>query len=210
MNNDKLINVVLVEDDAVIRHALETIINRDSEIAVVKTFDNAEECLMQLGKLHADLLLLDIQLPGMSGIDAVSLIKRDHKNCIVLMLTVFDQQDVVVKALKNGADGYITKNAEVHEIVTYIKQAFLGKPVLTDEAAGALINSLKKNVSSPLTKKETAVLEILAEGKTRNSIAQLLNIESETVKTHVRNIYIKLDVHSKEEAIEKARLKKYI
>ncbi len=210
MNSEKLIHVLLVEDDDIIRQALETLINRDEEIAVLKSFERAEDCIAQIGKLKPDLVLLDIQLPGMSGIDAIPYLKKENKDLIVLMLTVFDQQEIVVKALKNGADGYITKNAEIDAIQKYIKQAFLGKPVLTDEAAGALIKSLKKNPTSPLTRKETEVLEILAEGKTRNSIAQVLNIEAETVKTHVRNIYIKLDVHSKEEAIEKARQKKYI
>ena len=127
------------------------------------------------------------------------------------MLTVYEDETNVFKALSMGASGYLTKNSNAHKIVEAIKEVMDGGAPMSMNVAKLVIKSFHKNIlNSPLTKRETEILEQVANGKSRTKIASDLHIDVETVKTHIKNIYDKLDVHSRDEAIKTAKDKRII
>jgi len=128
----------------------------------------------------------------------------------ILMLTVYDNEELVFKALSNGASGYLTKNSNTEKIIDAIQEVMDGGAPMSMNIAKIVIRSFHKNTNSPLTKRETEILEQIAEGKSRSKIAKDLFVDLETVKSHIKNIYSKLNVHSREDAIKQAKDNKYI
>ena len=126
------------------------------------------------------------------------------------MLTVYETEKMILDALANGASGYFTKNTSPAKIIEAIKEVIQGGGPMSPDVAKKVIMSLQKNQDSPLTRRETQVLELISKGKDRCQIANELFIEIETVKTHVKNIYVKLNVNSKADAIKVARANKLI
>jgi DNA-binding NarL/FixJ family response regulator len=149
-------------------------------------------------------------LPGISGIEAIPLIKKHLSNVNVIMLTVFESEQQIFKALQNGASGYITKDSSSSRIIEAIKEVSEGGGPLSTRIARMVVKSFEKNTQSPLSKRETEILSLMMDGKKRNQIAQELFIEKDTVKTHVKNIYAKLDVNSRSEAILSAKKNRLI
>jgi len=153
---------------------------------------------------------MDIQLPGISGIEAIPLVKRLLPRVHVLMLTVFESEEQILQALANGASGYITKDSSTQKIIDSLWEVRDGGGPMSMNVARMVIRSFQKNQDSPLSKRETEILKMISDGRKRSEIAENLFIELETVKTHIRNIYTKLDVHSRSNAIHVARKNKLI
>jgi len=126
------------------------------------------------------------------------------------MLTVFESEEQILKALSNGASGYITKDSPSQKIIDSLWEVRDGGGPMSRNVARMVIRTFQKNQESPLSKRETEILKMISEGKKRSEIADDLFIELETVKTHIRNIYVKLDVHSRSNAIHVARKNKLI
>lgn len=210
MTNDGKIKVVIVEDDKTIREGFTYLINATSKFAVTNSYSNAEEAIQKLQANAPDVILLDIELPGINGIDAIPKIKNILPKVHILMLTVYDREELVFKALTNGASGYLTKNSNTERIVDAIQEVMDGGAPMSMNIAKIVIKSFHKNPNSPLTKRETEILEQIAEGKSRSKIAKELFVDLETVKSHIKNIYSKLNVHSREDAIKQAKDNKYI
>ncbi|MFN7116787.1 MAG: response regulator [Saprospiraceae bacterium] len=202
--------VCIVEDDHVIREAFATLIGATEDFDVVATFGNAEDAIQQVETLRPDVVLMDIELPGINGIEGITRIKKIRPKTQIIVVTVYENDDLVFKALCEGAGGYLTKNMRPERLIEAIREVMEGGAPMSTNIARMVVSSFQKNRNSPLTSRETEVLELLAQGKSYSGIAQQLYVDKETIRTHIKNIYWKLEVHSKAEAIEKAKKERFI
>jgi len=210
MENKLPIQVVIIEDDETIRNGFSYLINESENYKVVSAYANVEDALPKLAADKPQVILLDIELPGIKGIDAIPKIKSILPKTHILMLTVYDNEDNVFNALSKGASGYLIKSDSTEKIMDAIQEVVDGGAPMSMNIAKIVIRSFHKNHNSPLTKRETEILEQIANGKSRSKIAKQMFIDLETVKSHIKHIYVKLNVHSREDAIKEARNNKYI
>lgn len=202
--------IVIVEDNDVVRDGFALIINSISNYYVVNSYDNAEDSIKYLKKDKPDVILMDLELPGMSGIEAITAIKKLNPSIEILVNTIYENSELVFQALCAGATGYITKNTNHTELLSAIRETIQGGAPMTSNIAKMVVKSFQKNPNSPISARETEVLELLAQGKSYSMIARDLFITKETAKSHIKNIYAKLQVNSKSEAIAKATRDKLI
>lgn len=204
------INVVIIEDDIILLQTYKMLIEQEAGLFVSGIYTSYEQAEKNLTLHKPDVVLLDIQLPGINGVDAIPLIKKYLPKTNVIILTVFEFEKQIFKALQNGASGYITKDSSSGKIIEAIKEVNEGGGPMSIRVARMVIKSFEKNTHSPLSKRETEILSLMTDGKKRNQIAEELFIERDTVKTHVKNIYAKLDVNSRSEAILTAKKNRLI
>lgn len=209
-NTATLINVCVIEDDEVIRKGYVSLLQEDDSFFCSGDFPSVEEALKNLSNIQPDTILLDIQLPGMRGVDAIPVIRKLLPRVQVIMLTVHETPELIFTALKNGACGYLTKNTPFNRIKDHILEVMKGGGAMSAGIAMQVMKFFQKNSNTPLTRRETEILGRIADGKSRTKIAAELFIDKETVKSHIKNIYHKLDVNSRDEAIKIAREGKYI
>ena len=202
--------IVIVEDNEVVREGFSLIINSVSKYYVVSSYNNAEDAIKNLKKDKPDIVLMDLELPGMNGIDAIAVIKKANSNIDLIVNTIYENSELVFQALCAGAAGYITKNTSHTELLTALDEVVNGGAPMSSRIAKMVVSSFQKNPNSPLSHRETEVLELLSVGKSYSMIAQELFITKETAKSHIKNIYSKLQVNSKSEAIAKATKEKLI
>lgn len=204
-------NIIIVEDNTTLLNSLVTAINASEKYRVVQTYTSAEKAIADIEYHDIDFVIMDIQLEGkLSGIDCTAFLKRKYPKVEILMLTVFEDSTPVFEALRAGACGYITKTATFDEIINALDEASMGGAPMSFKVARMVLNSFNKNVATPFTPKEQEVLELLSKGGSYKTVANTLEISVETVKYHIKNIYIKLQVNSKEDAIELARKNNWI
>ncbi|MCU0429660.1 MAG: response regulator transcription factor [Cytophagaceae bacterium] len=203
--------VVIVEDNLQLSNSLQFAISSTGRYQVVGTFNTGEETCSVIKQLMPDIIIMDIQLSGkMNGIECTQRINNLFPKIDILMLTVFEDNDQVFDALKAGASGYITKNASMEEIIEAMNQALLGGAPMSFNIARMVLKSFSKKYDSPLSDKENKVLNILANGGSYKTAANQLNLSVDTIKYHIKNIYDKLHVSNKEDAIETARKRRWI
>lgn len=210
MSRDLDIRVTLIEDDETIREGFSYLIGNTPGYKVVSSYPSFEEASKKIHHDDPDVLLLDVELPGISGIDAIPKLKKLIPETHILMLTVYEHEQQIFRALGNGASGYLTKNTPHDKIISAIHEVMEGGGPMSAHIARMVISSFKRNEQSPLTRRETEILEQIATGKSRKRIAEELFIDLETVKSHIKNIYHKLNVHSKADAIKTAKDNKFI
>ena len=210
MSRDLDIRVSIIEDDETIREGYAYLISNTPGFKVISAYSSYEAAAKKLLADNPDVLLLDVELPGMNGIDALPKLKKLIPDMHVLILTVYEQDTLIFRALGSGAAGYLTKNTPPEKIVAAIQEVMEGGGPMSAHIARMVIGSFQRNESSPLTRRETEILEQISTGKSRKRIADELFIDLETVKSHIKNIYHKLDVHSKADAIKLARDNKFI
>jgi len=204
------IDVAIVEDLEEIRDALRVLINGSQGFSCTHVYADAEQALQQLPTLKPDVALIDIHLPGKSGIDCVRELREQMPNTQFMMCTVYDDDDHIFEALKAGATGYILKRTSPAQILEAIRELHTGGSPMSSEVARRVINSIhKRNTSSAeateaLTDREKEILDYLALGFLYKEIADKLSISKETVKKHIHNIYEKLHVQTRTEALNKA------
>ena len=176
----------------------------------VGAYDRCEHLLKELSALEIDVILMDIGLPGMSGIDGIMKVKQYNPNLNILMLTVYEDSNMVFKALCAGASGYLVKKTPPTRLLEAIKDTYEGGAPMSSQIARQVIDVFKqKNVveeddEDKLSGREKEVITSLAEGNNYQEIADQLFISVDTVRHHIRNIYRKLHVHSQSEAVAKA------
>lgn len=204
------IKIAIIEDDELIRNSYRYLLEADSAFQVTGCHSSVEEATPFMADNKPDVILLDVQLPGIRGVDAIPMLRKMLPGVAVLVLTVYESEEVIFTALKNGASGYLTKNIPSARMVESIKEVMSGGGVMSAGIAKLVMQTFLKNPQTPLTKRETEILESIAEGKSRGKIARQLFIDLETVKTHIKNIYHKLNVNSREEAIKVAKESRYI
>ena len=204
-----VVNVWLVEDNDTFRNTVARILNPVPIVECSRNFSNSEDALTALMEgAVPDVILLDVELPGMSGIEAVERIKSISPSTRIIMLTVFDSHDKIFKAICAGASGYLLKTSSSERIVESIHEVYSGGAPMTPQVARSVLDmfsrSGKPHEDYGLTGREKKILELMVEGLIKKEIADQLSISYHTVDTHLRNIYTKLHVHTRTSAVAKA------
>lgn len=207
---NRIIKITIIEDDETIRNGYAYLIGATEGYEVVSTYSSYDEAAKKIAADHPDVVLLDIELPGTNGVDAIPKLKKLLPQCYVLILTVYESEKLIFNALANGASGYLTKNTPSAKIIESIKEVRDGGGPMSINIAKLVIRSFQKNQESPLSRRETQILELIGDGKSRSQIAKELFIDLETVRSHIKNIYVKLDVNSRADAIKMAKQNKLI
>ncbi len=202
--------VFIVDEDEIIRESYSYIISGSEKFMVAGSYGTAEDAIAQISKKRAEIIVMDIELPGMSGIEAVQRIKRKFPLIDIIIMSAHDDQDRVFGALRAGVSGYIAKSSNYLEIISALDEIKRAGTPISGKIATMLVRSFHLNLHSPLTTRERQVLKLISEGKTHSQISDQLFISKETTKCHTRNIYRKLRVKRKSEAIGQARLKRLI
>jgi len=196
-----------VEDNAQLRNTLGKVINRADGFSCIGTYATAEEALESIPRNPPDVVLMDINLPGMNGVECVSELKKILPKILIVMLTVYEDTDNIFNALKAGATGYLLKRTSKDELLEAIRDVYKGGSPMTTHIARKVVQSFQKaDLASPsenLSSREQEVLECLAKGFLYKEIADKLGISYETVRTYIRRIYEKLQVRSRTEAVAK-------
>jgi two-component system, NarL family, response regulator LiaR len=195
------IRVLIVDDHAVVREGLRMFLRADHDLEVVGEAANGAEALRLACELHPDVVLMDLLMPGMDGVAATAAIRRAMPEIEVVALTIAVEHAWVMRAMQAGAIGYLLKDTDAVDLRRAIRAAAMHQSSLSAQAATRLVREIGEPEPSPaLTPRETAVLDLLAQGNSNKQIAQQLHISEETVKTHVRNVLAKLNVPSRTQA----------
>jgi DNA-binding NarL/FixJ family response regulator len=210
MIRDLDIKVAIIEDDATIRESYAYLIGNVPGYKITSTYACYEDAAKKIAKDDPDVILLDVEMPGISGIDALPKLKKILPETHILILTVYEEELLIFRALGNGASGYLMKNTPTEKIISAIQEVMEGGGPMSANIARMVVSSFRRSNATPLTRRETEILEQVATGKSRKRIAQELFIDLETVKSHIKNIYAKLEVHSKADAIKTAKDNKFI
>ncbi len=204
-----MIRVVIIEDIKEIREGLQMLINGSDGYICVQTFANGEDAIEKLPSLCPDVALMDINLPGINGIEAVHILKPKCPDTLFIMSTVYEDDESVFESLKAGASGYLLKKTTPVKILEAITEVFQGGSPMSGQIARKVIATFHQkdaiDGSELLTEREKEILKSLAKGLRYKEIAAELSIKLETVRSHVRNIYEKLQVQSRTEAINRVR-----
>ena len=202
--------IVIIEDNAQIREGFAAVLQSTETFAITGQYSNCEAAISHLKTDLPDVVLMDIGLPGMSGIDGTAIIKKQLPGCNVIIITVMEESEKVFQSLCAGASGYIVKNSDSEDIVKTISEVLAGGAPMSLSIAKMVVSSFRQSSSSPLSERETAVLQGISQGKSYSKIANDLFISRETVRSHIKNIYGKLAVSSKEQALKIASDKKWL
>jgi DNA-binding NarL/FixJ family response regulator len=210
------VRVLLADDHALFREGLAGIINNQADMQVVGEANDGLEAFVKAQELKPDLILMDVQMPGMDGIEAVRQIKQVLSDAVIVMLTVRGDDDMLFEALKHGAQGYLLKEIRSQALLEMLRGALRGEAAISPNLAGRVLSEFRrlskgeapeKDDDSGLTEREQQVLVQAANGATDKEIAAALNISLNTVKTHIRNILAKLHVRTRREAAKAAKAK---
>jgi DNA-binding NarL/FixJ family response regulator len=199
-----IIQVAIVEDDPEIRSTLGLIINGSEGFSCRQVYQDCMSALNDLGNDPPDVLLMDIGLPGMSGIEGVKLLKAKFPAMDIIMLTVHEDEDSIFQSLCAGADGYLTKDIEPQVILESIRSVFDGGSIMSSSIARKVVNSFQIQTNWNLSPREREILQRLCNGENYKTIAGSINLSGNTVRSHIKNIYKKLHAHSRAEAVSTA------
>lgn len=195
--------VVLIEDYEVLRNSFKEIINLEEGYEVVGDFESYEDALPLIKKLEPDILLTDITLPGINGIEGTKKVKEMMPNIAIIVVTVHENSQYLFDALCAGAVGYLTKNSGKQKVIEALQLLKIGGAPMSVNIARMVVESFQKKKHQDLTLRENQVLDLLAKGKSYPTIADEMCVSLNTIKTHVKKIYEKLQVNSREELIKK-------
>lgn len=203
--NSGLFRIVLAEDHNILRAGLRALLESDPRYKVVGEADNGRDAIKRVGELKPDLVIMDLSMPGLSGIDAVKEIHGRYPDIKTLVLTVHDEEEYIHASLEAGASGYVLKDATQNELLVAAERVLNGKTYLSPDITELVVKSyVRKNNGSqdPTTKwdqvttRERQILKLIAEGHTNKSMASYLSISVKTVEKHRANLMKKLDLHS--------------
>jgi DNA-binding NarL/FixJ family response regulator len=205
-----MVKVVIVEDKTAIREGLVVLLGATEGIECQASYGNCEDMLARLKTDKPDVILMDIGLPGMSGIEGTREVKKVLPGTVIVVLSVYEDDENIFEALCTGASGYLVKNTPPARLIESIKEAHEGGSPMSSHIARKVVTLFQKNFKSPgdsdvkLTERETEILTGLSDGDSYMSVADSLFISVDTVRYHIRNIYQKLQVHSQSAAVSRA------
>jgi DNA-binding NarL/FixJ family response regulator len=208
-----MISIAIVEDDKEIAQSLVDLISREDDFVLVRTFPDAESFIYSFTDLNVDVVLMDIGLPGQSGIQAVAKLKPRKPNVQFIMCTVFDDDEKIFQSLCMGATGYLVKNTRADILSDAIRTAFHGGSPMSPSIARKVVQSFQQrkvqaDEAELLTTRQWEILNLLDQGFRYKEIADQLNLSFDTIRTYCRNIYDVLQVHSRTDALNKVFPKK--
>ncbi|GAA4619049.1 response regulator transcription factor [Actinoallomurus liliacearum] len=204
------IRLLVVDDQAAIRDALAVMLDLDPEITVVGTAANGEEAVTAVGEHDPQVVLMDLHMPVMGGVEATRRILAARPGLPVVVLTTFEDDESILAALRAGARGYLTKDSDRTRIVQAVRGAHAGQAVLDPDVQSRLLTLATRvpapepDTPVPLTAREREVLDLIGQGLRNNEIARRLYITESTVKTHINNLFAKADLHSRADAVRLA------
>ena len=206
-----VIRVLIADDQPLFRRGLNVVLHTEERIDVIAEAEDGEEAIQKAEELAPDVVLMDVRMPKVNGIEAARAIRDLVPSTKILMLTVSDEEDDLFQAIKAGANGYLLKEVSVEEVAEAVRAVVQGQTLITPSMASKLLNEFvaldrrvneKQQLPSPtLTSRELEVLKLVAKGMSNREIADDLYISENTVKNHVRNILEKLHLHSRMEAV---------
>jgi len=204
----KINSIAIIEDDERVRHYMAEQIQLQVDVEELRVFGDAESALKELSAKPADIALFDINLPGMNGIDCIQRLKLLHPRMQMMVLTVYDNADNIFNALKAGATSYLLKSTPPEKVIDAIYEVHNGGSPISSQIARKVIDAftLKEKTNDyfqELSRREQEILEQLSRGYRYKEIADKLFVSIETVRTHIRNIYEKLQVNGRAEALKK-------
>lgn len=200
-----MIKVAIIEDHKEYRESIYYILQSTEGYSCVGKYESVEDALMELKE--PEVILLDIKLPGMSGIEGIKKLKSKFSNVRIIMLTVFEDDINILQSIISGADGYLLKKSSPITLLNGIKDVYNGGSVLTPSVAKQIMTLFKNYIPQSdkeienLSSREVQILSMIVDGLNNNEIAEKLFISIETVRNHIRHIYEKLNVHSKSQAV---------
>lgn len=203
------ISVIIIDDHPIVLQGFSHILQGEDQISLLASFTSAEEGLAFLQAQEVDVVLLDINMPDMNGIDACKRISKDHPNCRVIAISNNNENSIIQRMLQSGASGYVLKNASADELVQCIKEAAAGRTALSRDVQG-ILQSAKAGNLPKITRRETEILQLLAQGLTSPEIAERMFVSPLTIETHRRNLIQKFEVSNSAALIHKAMELKYI
>ena len=203
------ISIAIVEDLDVVRNGLKDFISLNTDFLVVGAFKTGEEALQKLPEIRPDIVIMDINLPGMNGIECIRQVKDKSPSTQFMMFTVYENDEKVFEALKAGASGYLLKNTGLLQIAESVQELHEGGSPMSANIARKMVNLFRDtDKKTPfldlLSNREKEILQLLAKGLLYKEIAEQLNITTGTVRIHIHKIYEKLHVQNRTEAINKA------
>ncbi len=199
-------SLMIVDDHPLLRKGLRQLIELEDDLELVAEASNGQDALNIVAEDEPDLVILDLNMQGMDGIETLKAMREKGVASRIVMLTVSDHDEDVVAAITNGADGFLLKDMEPEEIIAKIKQAALGKMVISDRLAEVLASALRRpekkvnNAIDSLTARELEILKLIAKGLSNKLIARALDISDGTVKVHVKHLLKKMNLRSRVEA----------
>ncbi|MDD5349937.1 MAG: response regulator transcription factor [Chthoniobacteraceae bacterium] len=200
------ITIAIVEDDPRIRSTLATILSREEDCRCVGQYGSAEEALREIPKDPPEVVIMDINLPGINGVECVRRLSKLSPRCHILMLTVFNDTETIFNALRAGAVGYLTKPVRAAELLSAVRDVIGGGAPMTSSIARLVVQSFQtpqpaETEGEGLSPREREVLDYLAKGYLYKEIAEMMQVSYSTVRTHIERIYGKLHVQSRSQAV---------
>ena len=204
-----MIRLLIVDDQAAVRDGLAVMLDLDPDVTVVGTAPNGQEALAAVAELTPEVVLMDLNMPVMGGAEATGMLRASHPDLPVVVLTTFDDDESILAALRAGARGYLTKDADRGTIIQAVRAAHAGNAILDPAVQLRLLDlATRKPVEQQpgvdLTAREREVLDLIGEGLRNGEIARRLFISEATVKTHINNLFAKADLHSRADAVRLA------
>ncbi|MFB3787201.1 MAG: response regulator [bacterium] len=196
------IKIILADDHAIIREGLKPLIEKEPDMLVAGEAENGRETLQRVRELSPDVVIMDISMPDLNGIEATRQIRQDFPNCKVIGLSVHTDNQYVARMIRAGASGYLPKSCAFKELATAIRAATQNQTYLSPKVIDSVVAYLRKSTpggdaaDAVLTPREREVLQLLAEGKATKEISALLCVSERTVEAHRKNIMTKLNLHS--------------
>jgi len=216
MNQDIIIQeaarnrVIIIHDNPETRDFYRLIINASARFTIAGTHSSFDGAIPNLNITKPDIIIVDIDVPDMMGIDGIQKMKRLCPSAEIIVITEREDSGSILRALESGATGYISKSSDYLELLGALEEVMRGGAPMSSKIAKILVTGFHKNFDNPLSYRETGILKLISEGKSYTQIAGELKISKDTVRTHNRNIYRKLQVHKKSEAIKAGHAQKII
>ena len=205
------IKIVIVEDNDAIRSSLALLISGSPGFKCIGTFKSSEETIEKIKSLEVDVVLMDINLPDMNGIECTRKLKEINPKLLIIMQTVYENSEMIFESLKAGASGYLLKRTKPVKILEAIEEVYNGGSPMSSQIARMVVESFQESSLQGdlynLTKREKEVLDFLAKGYRYKEIAEEFFLSLDTIRSHIRNIYEKLQVRSRTEAVLKYKKK---
>ena len=195
------IRVLIAEDHSLVRRGLAAIINMEEDVTVIGEAGDGQEAVELWRSLRPDVVLMDLRMPKVEGVEAIRRIRAEDPKAGIIVLTTFDHDEDIYAGLRAGAKAYLLKDVQPEELFNCIRAVHAGEAYLQPKVAAKLAQRVQEE---PLTEREEQILKLLAEGKSNRAIGVVLHITESTVKSHMKSLFVKLDVTSRAEAISLA------
>jgi len=202
--------IILIEPNCEFRSIFRLLLNNSDRYILIGDYNSFESASASFSTLLPDVILMAIELDGINGIEATKIIKKSVPHISIIMLTTYETHELVFECLRAGASGFLTSNKSYSELIESLHEIQDDEAPMSGKVAKIIIDHFQINPDSPLTRREAEILKLVSAGKTYPEISEKLFISRETVKTHIRNTYSKLQVSTRSEAIYKAQKEKFI